>query len=280
MAVYGIVMMRDEEDVAEGVLRHMAAEVDQLLVADHGSSDTTPAILAGLAEELPLTVIPEPEPGYYQARKMASLAALAATMDHDDWTVIVPFDADELWYCPAGRLRDVLPGLPWNVFRAPLHNHLRTSLDVADEDPFRSMVWRQMAPGALPKVAYRWQPGAAPHQGNHGVDLPDPTRGGYGAVLAEPVLQVRHFPIRSSQHMVRKAENGGRAYAAAPDLPEDWGRHWRAWYQMLQDHGRSALHAAYQAHWYYPSPIDAGLTRDPAPYRRWEAGAEPTPEAP
>jgi hypothetical protein len=265
--VFGVAMMLDEVDVAEGVCRHMADEVDELIVADNGSTDGTREVLDRLARELPLTVVDDPVPAYLQLAKMSALADRAHA-EGAEW--VVPFDADELWISRAGRLREVLPGLPYPITHASLINHLRTRLDRDDPDPFRSMVWRQPEPQKLGKVAVRWQIGARLHQGNHGVDLPT------GEVGGLQVLEIHHFPVRSAAHLIRKAQNGSAAYRAAaevwPDMPADWGRHWKAWGALLEAHGPEALREAYTAHWWYGSPVDAGLVEDPAPYMRWQPG--------
>lgn len=264
--VYGITMVRDEVGIIRGVLAHMAGQVDRIIVADNLSSDGTSEVLAQLAQELPITVVADPEPGYYQAHKMTRLAEMAA---FEGATWIAPFDADELWYGIDGRrVAEVLVEQAWPIAAVPIINHFRTALDVADDDPFRAMVWHQAAPQPLGKVAFRWEPEAHIHQGNHGVTLPSvPADLVSFAMMREPVVQLRHFPIRSAEQMITKARNGGRAYAAAPGLPEDAGQHWRAWYELLERHGEQALRAAFAEHYYYSSPVDQGLVRDPAPYR-------------
>lgn len=257
--VVGICMVKDEADIVEGTLRHMADEVDELLVADNGSTDDTRQILQRLAGELPLRWLDDPEPAYYQSAKMTALAQRAAE-DGAEW--IVPFDADELWTAEH-RLADVLSAQTEPVARARLLNHLCTALDVDDPDPFLSMVWRQHDPAPLPKVAFRWEPGAVIHQGNHGVTLPS---GGAAAATVE----VRHFPYRSPQQFVRKARNGSAAYRAT-DLPESEGAHWRAYGEILDRHGAQALQNVFREHFWYLSPTDAGLVRDAAPYLRWRS---------
>lgn len=261
MSVFGIAMVRDEADVIAGTLRHMADEVDQLIVADNGSTDGTRDILDALVRELPLTVLDDPEPAYYQSRKMTVLAELAAG---EGATWIVPFDADELWYGPR-RVAQVLAESDCTIARAALYNHLATAVDGVHSDPFRSMVWRQREPGPLPKVAFRWQSGAVIHQGNHGVTLP--------VAVAKPLLEIRHFPARSAQQFTRKGLNGAAAYKHT-DLPATEGAHWRAYGQLVDAHGEGVLGDVFREHWWYLSPVDAGLIHDPAPYLRWRTDAD------
>lgn len=259
MATFGIAMVRDEADCIGGTLRHMADEVDHLIVADNQSTDGTRDILSDLVGILPLTVLDDTEPAYFQSRKMSHLAEQAAAVGA---TWIVPFDADELWIARGGRLREVLPALPpANVALAQLTNHFSTAIDPPEADPFRRLVWRKVDPAPLAKVAFRWESGAVIHQGNHGVSLP---RG------AEELwaLEVRHFPYRSAEQFVRKARNGAAAYKAT-NLPPSEGAHWRAYGEILERHGEEALADVYRRHFWYLSPPDSDLIRDPAPYMRW-----------
>lgn len=265
MTVAGVTMVKDEADIIEGVIRHMAGEVDELVVADNGSTDGTFEILQQLKTELPLTLVADPDPAYTQSAKMTRLAALAAERGA---TWIVPFDADELWVA-SDRVSTILGDLAGNhaaagvAVHALLFNHFPSAVDPAGDDPFRTIVWRQREPAPLPKVAFRWEPGAVIHQGNHGVTLPS------SAVHKVWALEVRHFPYRSAEQFVRKARNGAAAYRAS-DLPLTEGAHWRAYGDLLDRHGESALHDVFREHFWHLSPVDAGLILDPAAYRRWE----------
>lgn len=276
-----VALARDEADVVEGWVRHHFHEVDHIFIADNLSSDGTREILDALvAEGLPLTVIDDPDPAYLQSRKTSMLARMAADMFGPDDLYICPIDLDELWISRTDRLRVTLPALPWDVVQVPIYNHICTALDEPGDDPFATMVWRQRdAQHPLGKVAFRYQPDVVVHQGNHGVTLPYP---GPLGVLTEPLLELRHFPVRSPDHMVKKARNGTAAYRAAheadPDMPRDWGLHWQQWGAILETHGDEALRSAFRDHWWHLLPYLHGLVRDAAPYRRWELPPDtPTP---
>jgi hypothetical protein len=175
---------------------------------------------------------------------------------------VVPFDADELWVSHHGRIREVLAGVDGNVAIAPLFNHFPTAIDPHGAIPFETIVWRQPAPAPLPKVAFRWSEGAIVAQGNHSVHIPD------GEHPVDAGLEVRHFPYRSPQQMVRKAINGAAAYKAT-NLPPEIGAHWRAYGEIVERHGEEALHEVFRQHFWHLSPTDAGLILDPAPFMRW-----------
>lgn len=259
MRTIGISMVRDEVDIIASTLRHMAGEVDLLIVADNGSRDGTRQVLEDLTAELSLVVRDDPDPAHYQSRKMTALAAEWA--DPGDW--VVPFDADEIWSSPFGRISSVLAATDATVARALLYDHHRTGQDVDDPDPVRSMVWRRKAHNPLPKVAFRWAAGAIIHDGNHDVTLP-------GYRHDEDVLEVRHFPARSAAQWTRKGVQGGAALALT-DLPEDTGKHWRDYAALAAAHGPDILADVYANHWSFPDPVAAGLVRDPAPYMQWRS---------
>lgn len=258
MATFGVCMVRDEADVIAGTLLHMADEVDHIIVADNGSTDGTREIIAELADTLPLTVLDDPDVAYYQSQKMTYLANMAG---HQGANWIVPFDADELWLAPH-RLSSALAAEPHSIVEAVLTNHYCTAVDEDDEDPFRRMGWRTAVPAPLPKVAFRYEPGAVIHQGNHDVTLPSGGTRGDG-------VQIRHFPYRSAEQFIRKARNGAEAYAAT-DLPMSEGAHWRAYGEILDRLGEEGLAEVYREHFWFLSPTDSGLVFDPAPYRRWQ----------
>lgn len=258
MAVFGISMVRDEADVIVGVMRHTADEVDHILVADNGSTDGTRELLDELARELPMTVLDDTEPAYYQSQKMTKLANQAHGMGAS-W--IVPFDADELWVTRHGRIRDYLGQAQRSIVTADLYNHFATALDLEDPDPFRALIWRQRRPMTLPKVAVKWHPSAVIHQGNHGASHPDGERSVAG-------LEIRHFPYRSVDQFVRKAVNGAEAYRLT-ELPQELGAHWRGYGAIYQQYGRGALERVFLDHFWYLSPMDSGMVQDPAPYLRW-----------
>lgn len=271
--VWGVSMMKDEADVAYHTVMHLAGEgLDGIIVADNGSTDGTLAELKRAESDLAvsemeeerrcrLVVVDDPEIGYYQSRKMTGLAGMAAD-EGAQW--IVPFDADEIWY-GEHRLADMLRATHSNVgvVTALLYNHFRTGLDGPEVNPFQSMIWRQVQPGALPKVAFRYQADCRILQGNHGVE------GVYGSSVSG--LEIRHFPYRSWEHFKRKAENGAKAYDAT-DLPIQEGAHWRGYGEILDRHGEGALKEVYDKYFHFLSPVNEGMIPNPAPFRRFGGG--------
>jgi hypothetical protein len=211
-------MFRDEADVAPFVVRHMLDEGCYVLVADNMSTDGTRQILDQIAASEPrLIVVDDLEVGYYQDRKMTALGQQAA-----EWgaTWIVPFDADEWWYSPVGRLADVLTvDVPADVLKAFGWDHRpHQTDDQTDRNPFTRMRWREPDTQKFPCVAYRPHPDAWLHMGNHDIDRSGRRVAG--------LLEYRHFGFRSFEQMRRKVRQGKQAYDAT-DLPYLHGTHWR-----------------------------------------------------
>jgi hypothetical protein len=258
MSTWAILRCRNEIDVISQTLRHTAEHVDYMLVADNASDDGTRDVLADLARDLPMTLEDDPERAYYQGAAMSAMAERAAAAGAE-W--IVPVDSDEIWYPAAGgRIADVLAQLPpgVGVARAGLFNHFATALDdPAEADPMRRIQWRQFQVSPLPKVAFRWEPDARVHQGNHGVDLPS-------APVVEDVLEIRHFPYRSEQQMAAKIAQGAAAYRLT-DLPMTEGAHWRGMGQIMDQDGPEAIHDVFREHYLYATPEESGMVHDPAP---------------
>ena len=175
MAVWGVTMLKNEGDVAYHTLMHAAEEhLEGLVVADNLSTDNTVAEIEraklDLAGSCTVIVVNDPDPAYYQGRKVTALAALAH--EHGA-TWIVPFDGDELWCSRHGPLGDVLPMLPADVWAVPAQvvNHFTTDFDVIGPTPYQSMVYRRTQPSALPKTAARWAPDMRIANGNHSVSF-------------------------------------------------------------------------------------------------------------
>lgn len=257
-------MVRNEEDIIAQTVRHMAYHCDHLVIADNASTDGTREILDSLATRLPITVIADDDPAYYQSRKMTKLAEIAASISaewNDPLPWIVPFDADELWNLwddPSRSMRDVLPLQTVDIAQAALFDYRTTALDPAGTDPIQTIQWCTAEPAKLPKVAFRWQPGSQIHQGNHGVTLPD-----WGSTAA--ILRVNHFPYRSAQQFVAKAVQGAAAYQAT-DLPEEFGAHWRAYGRLYEAFGPQALESVFRQYFWAFSPTDMELVHQPVTY--------------
>lgn len=237
-------MVRDEEDIVGDTVAHMLTQVDHVIVADNRSVDGTRKIL----DSLDITVVDDPEVAYYQSQKMTALAHRARVEFGADW--VVPFDADEWWVHPDGRIGDVLEGCTaWAVMEAELFDHVATGEDPSGR-PIEAMGWRRAAAAPLPKVACRTGADLVIHQGNHSVEYSAPHVSTNGLV-------VHHFPYRSADQFARKAANGGEAYAAT-DLANEVGKHWRDYSRLTEGDRRDVFRR-----WFWMPEADGTLIYDP-----------------
>ena len=241
--VAAVSMVRNEADIVGWTLDHLLAEgVELVIVADNLSTDETRAVL----EARPVQIVDDSEPGFYQSRKMTALSRLAVERGAD-W--VIPFDADELWYAPDGRVADVLRHVDGDVMEAELFDHLPDATDPPEEpNPWRRSPWRRPRPQSQPKVAFRADPDVVLAMGNHGVIRRGPR--------AHGVLAVRHLQFRSPAQLIRKVRQGAEAYRRT-DLPSVYGAHWR----RLAEETDEQL----ELHWL--SLFAEPRVFDPAPFR-------------
>lgn len=251
VTVAGISMVKDEMDILPWTLPRMAAQLDFVIVADNLSTDGTPDYLHDVQTEFEICVVEDPEPGYTQSAKMSNLAEMARQLGA---TWAVPFDADEVWASPSGRLADVLKPYDangWHVVEATLHDHVVTGSDDPGEcDPIKRIGWRRVEPLRLPKVALRLMPGAVIEMGNHGAHYPGP----HTQTRAD--IEICHYPYRSAPQMARKARNGADAYAAAQGrVPATAGQHWRDYGRLLDAYGEKAMVEVFDTWFYVADPV-------------------------
>ena len=170
-AVWAVTMVKDEADIIGYAIDHLLAEgVDHILVADNLSTDGTLQVLHDLAQRAPVTVLHDRLTTFYQGEKMSRLARMA-TAAGAEW--IIPFDADELWSAPSGRLADHLRACEHSVVHSDFWDYVPTDADDQGEaNPFLRIRHRRPQPEALHKVAFRAHWMAFIEDGNHGVRHP------------------------------------------------------------------------------------------------------------
>lgn len=259
-SVWAVSMFRDEADIAEYTLKHLASQdIDGIIVADNLSVDGTRDILRSVKSELsiPLLIVDDPEAAYYQGRKMTALARMAHERGAS-W--IIPFDADELWYSRKYRtvgaaLRDRPEDI--RAIKAKRWNHVCTALDPESKNPFARIIFRENT-RVMQKAAYRYDPAWTIQQGNHGLAETD----GHGVRLRHADVKIRHFPYRNFSQFVRKIRNGCEAYRLVPEL-DGMASHWKRLGAILDAEGEGGLRREWTQ--FYREALE-GLRRDPAPY--------------
>jgi hypothetical protein len=256
--VIGVTRVKNEADIIEAVIGRTLTQVDHIIVGD-GSTDETTDIL----KRMPVTWLADDTPTYEQPQQMNAYAQMAREMGAD-W--IVPFDGDEVWCADEGTLAERLMSLPDEalIAEAPLFNHVVTGIDdMAIEDPVERIQWRCTEPVPLRKVACRAREDLNIHFGQHGADyhgIRDPLR-------VTDVLQVRHFPYRTADQLIRKIRVGGPELVKS-NLPKSFGAHWRGFYETLERVGDQGLVDWFKEWAFSADPEnDDELVHDPCPLR-------------
>lgn len=223
--IAAVAVVRDEADIIATTVAQLQTQVDEVIVADNGSTDGTLEIL----EDLGITVLHDSQRAFYQAAKVTRLAQVAYGMGAD-W--VVPFDADEFWQAPPGEtVADVLNRQPEGVraVGAVFWNHVPT--DVDDEsvtDPVRRLTYRELGNGQMLRVCARTGPDLTIEDGNHFAFHGD------RMAFAWPALVVRHFSLRSFDQFCAKARKCVEGLAVA-DLHPAIAAHWREWEPIIDD---------------------------------------------
>ena len=167
----------NEVDIIGPCIRNLLEQgVERILVADQ-STDGTRDVLREFTEVGVLVV----DGKWHEQERWMNLQASLLGQGGCDW--IVPFDADEFWF-GLGTLNDLPPEM--SIVHAELWHH-------------RDWEHKYVPAERLPKVVFRWAPGATIGPGNHSVTLPSPfmTRG----------LEVRHFQFRGLEHFCSKVRS-------------------------------------------------------------------------
>ncbi|HEY8776010.1 MAG TPA: glycosyltransferase family 2 protein [Gaiellaceae bacterium] len=225
MRVAMTLFVRDEADIIDPLLRyHLHVGVDVFVVMDNGSTDGTTEILQSYETEGHVRLIREPR-DVSQEDSVTTLARLAAVEHHADW--VINSDADEFWWPREGSLKDMLGLVPaeHGVLHAPWWHFPprpgdgwfpdRMTVRLCEPQPPR---WHQGV-----KAAHRGDPNVIVAGGNHGAKLTS------GTVHTRPLLDVLHYPYRSSEQFERKFIRWCSLLVHVDRLPPRYQEAWDAY---------------------------------------------------
>jgi len=248
MKLVGISMVRNEADIVDLTIRHhLRLGCDSVLVVDNGSTDRTVAVLRRLAKS-DRRIKWTRDPGPLRQSEIMTTLAREAYRVGAEW--IVPFDADEFWWCrPDKTLTTFLDGAgdvavvqaPVVNFvqhrrcqrssrRALLHMKMRAVPVPPAEDAQKMVTAREIAFVEIvypPKTVFRAGSEVALVTGNHAViDAPGPS-----TVTGD--LACLHAPLRSKRVLEAQVEHGRRLAEVSSDPGLGW--HVRRWHQLWSD---------------------------------------------
>lgn len=256
MSVAAILWTHDDRDVLERTIRHLLAQVDEVIVRHRRDVPEVEDMLLELDVQLSWD---DGEFGHQQPKIMTWLANMARKRGHS-W--VVPVDPDEVWYANGRRLSEFLDGIGLDVgiVKADLFNHVSTVEDDMSLHPFDRIGWRQTAPLPLPKVACRTHSSLQLHGGNHGADMKG------RPLTVGPLLVVRHFPYRTEDQFIEKVRTNYAQLVADRHLPKSFGAHIRHYGKCLEEEGEDVLREHYRTWFLSAAPsTDRSLIYDPAP---------------
>ncbi|BDG73816.1 glycosyltransferase family 2 protein [Roseomonas fluvialis] len=225
MRLTAVAMIRNEADILPDFLGHCAALFDDVLVVDHASTDGTAEILAAAATRMPLTVLRFAQHAYVQSLIVTALVREAFARGAS-W--VFPLDADEL---PMVAGRAALIGcLPEDATMVQWRWRNLWPQRPAGFADFSAEGEHEVLPPAstgVVKVAVSRRlhdrvPRFTIAQGSHGL-----SRGREDAGTPIAIGHLAHFPIRSRERFVLKAELGARAVSAIPSVSPRSGFQWR-----------------------------------------------------
>lgn len=235
-----ISMVKNEADVIESFVRYSLSFADQLIIADHNSSDATGEILAALQQEgLPLIVESVHMIEQAQAEVMTDLLRRAIVEYGAD--IVLPLDADEFLVSETAEMtcrtvlqaldRQKVYGLSW----------VRYALRFPDQEQnefllSRSCV-RERQASSLQKILIgreaAIQSQLTIRQGNHVAVIKHDNN--LMALVTEPLqkLHLAHFPERSSQQMMSKVATGWIGNVAKYSVNTTVANHWQKSFHRL-----------------------------------------------
>lgn len=210
MRLIAVSMIRNEADILPDFLGHCAALFDEVLVADHCSTDGTTEMLAAAARRMPLSARRFPYRMKAQALVVTGLAQEAARRGADR---ILPLDADEFPRVSSrADLEARIAGAPaFAVWRwrnvAPAEEGVFAAFSASGRHDSRpTMVEKVSVSRGMAE-----SPGFAIGHGSHNARPRDRSR-----PPGPPIGELLHMPLRSAERLALKAEMHLKAHAALP----------------------------------------------------------------
>jgi len=232
--------MRNEADIIEIFCRYHLQFVDQMIIVNHRSIDSSPDIVIKLKEEgLPIDLKHEDQIHFDHAGLSTKLMKECVYNYDADW--IVPIDADEFLGANGGRrVRDVISGfssdeyvkVPWRTY-IPTPEDNPTEENVLEKMQYRlKMDQKQFFKVVLPaKLAGRRK--TALSNGNHAL-LKRPGGGTCKCFQESQELFLAHFPVRTENQIITKSFVGWLSALSNPARNPGENYHWKDLFDRLK----------------------------------------------
>lgn len=237
--LFGISLVRNEEDLVETTLRHHLRQgVEHFLIADNGSTDGTARVLERLARtDRRIGWTRTGDAGFHQAELVTDLAR-EAMKNGASW--LLPFDADEFWWAPGGLAAELRTSSA-DLISVPVVNFIQNRRQIRrDPRAVLTAVYRNAEKlGDFRRARFSVEAGEyayveAPYQRKNILRANPNLRIGPGNHIAKGVGPKRsrrdrfacfHLPLRAKEIFLEKAEQSARLAAAGLPSWHGWQSH-------------------------------------------------------
>lgn len=247
-------LVRNEDDILrENLEYHLHSGVDQFIITDHHSEDTTIKILQEYQNKGILTFRVEMSPEHHQAKWVSEMAIRAFKDYKADW--VINNDADEFWVAPDNDLKKYF----WTVNKDVWKLHVNR-LDFFYR-PFKHGKWFETM--LIREINRRWT--KACHRaaddievevGNHNVFSKSFKSGNFKEEKAEGYLKIFHFPIRNEKRYKNKMIQGYDSISRTPSITSEQFWHWKRAIQYIQQNKFEEYIKSYSV---TPAQINEGI---------------------
>ena len=232
-------LVRDEADIIQkNIDFHLCQGVDYFIVMDNRSVDATKKILKKYEDAGVLCYLYQGDDDYDQHKWVTEMARMAAIDFKADW--VINNDADEFWWPSKNRnIKEALASVPKavNIIQAERSDFVFLGFLNKEEYFFNQMIFKKrislnsLGRPLPPKQAHRSNPEVIISQGNHFVS------GFENPNVIEGIMDIFHFPVRTSEQFTNKIIKGGGAYANNKNLDNSVGATWRELFKDFQKNG-------------------------------------------
>lgn len=246
MKIVSVTMVKNESDIIESFIRYQLNIVDEMIILDNFSNDSTPDIINNLIDEgLPVILINDTDDSYAQSPKMTKLLNIAVKEYGAD--IVCLIDCDEFIISDNGEnprltLENLdsskyhlikwvtyipTPQDDYNIKFIPKRiNHIR---DESLETYYKVIVPKEIVNNYNVTV----------EMGNHDLII----KNGNKEKLANYDLNLKmaHIPLRSKEQCMSKIMVGWPNIIATNTENEFWAYHWKELFDKIKDNNDISL---------------------------------------